>query len=106
MVAAVKDNLIVDDHLNLYNLQDLTRKLSGLGQQGVLFRILPAMPVQIGGVDYLQMANAINPTAVMNLVNSMVPKALWENQCYDLSDCTYFEGPVLVTHGETLIEDL
>ncbi len=57
LVNAIKDNLIVDDHLNLYNLQDLTRKLSGLGQQGVLFRILPSAPVQVGGVDYLQMAS-------------------------------------------------
>jgi len=48
----------------------------------------------IQDVDYLTLANAINPTAVTNLVNSMVPQALWENQCHDLSDCSYFIGPV------------
>lgn len=48
----------------------------------------------IQDVDYLTLANAINPTAVGNLVSSMVPAAFWENQCFDLSDCTYFKGPV------------
>jgi hypothetical protein len=48
----------------------------------------------IQDVDYLTLANAINPAAVATLVNSMVPAALWENQCFDLSDCSYFKGPV------------
>jgi hypothetical protein len=48
----------------------------------------------IQDVDYLTLAKAINPAAVTNLVNSMVPKALWENQCPDVSDCTYYQGPV------------
>lgn len=50
---AVKDNLVVDDKLNVYDLQDLTRKLSGLGQGGVLFRVVPAVPEVINGVDYV-----------------------------------------------------
>jgi LCP family protein required for cell wall assembly len=50
---AVKDNLVVDDGLNVYDLQDLTRKLSGLGQGGVLFRVVPAVPQVINGVDYV-----------------------------------------------------
>ncbi|HLJ26121.1 MAG TPA: glycoside hydrolase domain-containing protein [Candidatus Angelobacter sp.] len=53
----------------------------------------------IQDVDYLTLANAINPTAVTNLVTSMVPSALWENQCHDLSDCTYFIGPVSWSHN-------
>ena len=48
----------------------------------------------IQDVDYLTLANAINPTAVANLVSSTVPNALWENQCHDLVDCSYFIGPV------------
>jgi hypothetical protein len=48
----------------------------------------------IQDVDYLTLAKAINPNAVANLVNTMVPAAFWENQCHDLSDCSYFIGPV------------
>ncbi len=29
--------------------------------------------------DYLALARQINPTAVQNIINSMIPKALWEN---------------------------
>lgn len=54
IVAAVRHNLVVDSGLKLYDLQDLTRKLSGLGQQGVEFRVVPSVPVQVGGVDYVQ----------------------------------------------------
>lgn len=55
LIKAVKHNLVVDDRLNLYDLQGLTRRLSGLGQRGVLFRVLPAEPVTVGGVDFVQM---------------------------------------------------
>ena len=55
LIKAVKNNLVVDNRLNLYDLQGLTRRLSGLGQRGVLFRVLPAEPVTIDGVDYVQM---------------------------------------------------
>jgi LCP family protein required for cell wall assembly len=54
LVQAVSDNLVVDDHLKLYDLQDLTRKLSALGQSGVFFRVVPAVPVDINGVSYVQ----------------------------------------------------
>jgi LCP family protein required for cell wall assembly len=50
---AVKENLVVDHGLNVYDLQDLTRKLSGLGQGGVAFRVVPAVPEVIDGVDYV-----------------------------------------------------
>jgi len=39
--------------------------------------------------EYLTLAKAINPTAVQNLVNTMVPKALWEYGVSDPSDPTW-----------------
>lgn len=55
LIKAVENNLIVDENMNLYALQDLTRKLGELGQGHVTFRIVPALPVQVNGVDYLQL---------------------------------------------------
>jgi LCP family protein required for cell wall assembly len=53
---AIQDNLKRDKGLNLYEIQDLSRKLADLGQQGVQFRIVPAVPLApIDGVDYLQL---------------------------------------------------
>ena len=54
-IKAVQDNLRLDANLNLYALQDLTRKLGVLGQGGVTFRIVPSVPVAINGVDYVQL---------------------------------------------------
>jgi hypothetical protein len=49
----------------------------------------------IQDVDYLVLASQINQTAVQNLVDQMIPQALWENQCADpANDCSYFIGPV------------
>lgn len=48
----------------------------------------------IQDVDYLTLANAINPAAVASIVSATVPAALWENQCFDLNDCSYYKGPV------------
>jgi LCP family protein required for cell wall assembly len=55
LIKAVQRNLIVDENMNIYALQDLTKKLGNLGQRHVEFRIVPAVPVQVGGVDYLQL---------------------------------------------------
>jgi LCP family protein required for cell wall assembly len=55
LIRAVERNLIVDENMNIYALQDLTQKLGRLGQSRVHFRIVPAVPVQVGGVDYLQL---------------------------------------------------
>jgi LCP family protein required for cell wall assembly len=55
LIKAVQHNLVIDKDLNLYALQDLTRKLSQLGQTGVDFRVVPATPVTIGGVDYVEL---------------------------------------------------
>ena len=54
-INAVQHNLRMDANLNLYALQDLTRKLGELGQTGVAFRTVPSVPVTIGGVDYVQL---------------------------------------------------
>ncbi len=54
-IEAVQHNLRMDANLNLYALQDLTRKLGELGQSGVAFRIVPSVPVSINGVDYVQL---------------------------------------------------
>ncbi len=43
----------------------------------------------IQDVDYLTMAASINPSAVQTLVNSMVPKALWEYGVSDPADPTW-----------------
>ncbi len=55
LIDAVQHNLTLDEGLNLYSLQDLTKKLAGLGQAGVQFRAVPATPVVIGGIDYVQL---------------------------------------------------
>src|SRR5262249_55646945 len=60
LIRAVQKNLVLDKNLDLYSLQDLTSKLTNLGQQGVEFRVVPATPVTIGGVDYVQL---IQPNA-------------------------------------------
>jgi LCP family protein required for cell wall assembly len=54
LISAVSHNLVFDNKLNLYDLQDLTRKLSALGQTGVFFRVVPAVPIDINGVSYVQ----------------------------------------------------
>jgi len=49
----------------------------------------------IQDVDYLTLANAINPAATANLVNQMVPSVLWEQQCVNPRyDCSYTYSPI------------
>jgi LCP family protein required for cell wall assembly len=55
LIKAVEDNLVVDENMNIYALQDLTRKLGELGQSRVAFRIVPAVPIELNGVDYLKL---------------------------------------------------
>ena len=43
----------------------------------------------IQDVDYLTLAKAINPKATQEIVNRMVPKALWEYGVSDSDDPTY-----------------
>jgi LCP family protein required for cell wall assembly len=53
IVDAVSKDIVVDKRLNLYDLQDLTNRLSKLGQKSVLFRVVPARPEVIDGIDYV-----------------------------------------------------
>ncbi|MDP8956883.1 MAG: LCP family protein [Actinomycetota bacterium] len=63
LVRAIQKNIVLDENLNLYKLQDLARKLAELGQGRVHFRIVPSVPAEIGGVSYLEVlprqANAL-----------------------------------------------
>ena len=54
LVRAVQKNIVIDENLNLFKLQDLTTKLAELGQGKVHFRIVPSVPAEIGGVSYLE----------------------------------------------------
>ena len=46
-------------------------------------------------VDYLTLAAAKDATAVSALVDQMVPKVLWEQQCHDpANDCSYTYAPI------------
>ena len=60
LVRAAEDNLVRDENLSLFSLQDLTRRLASVGQEGVEFRVVPAVPVEIGGISYVQ---AVQPKA-------------------------------------------
>lgn len=42
--------------------------------------------------DYLHLANAEDPSATADIVHAIVPKALWDNNCFDSGDCTYILG--------------
>jgi LCP family protein required for cell wall assembly len=53
LVNAIQKNIVVDADLDLYKLQDLTRKLAELGQGRVYFRVVPVTGGGIGGVEYL-----------------------------------------------------
>src|SRR5204862_1482064 len=53
IVQAVSKGITVDKNLNLYDLQSLTLQLSHLGQKGVDFRVVPALPKEIDAVAYV-----------------------------------------------------
>jgi LCP family protein required for cell wall assembly len=54
-LRAAEENLVLDENLNLYALQDLTIELAKVGQKGVEFRVVPSVPLQVDQVDYLQL---------------------------------------------------
>ena len=61
---------------------------------------LKQIGVGIDTVHYLNAAYAVNPTATMNVVNAMYPKALWEVTCFNpTSDCTYTYGDRTWSYG-------
>lgn len=55
ILSALRHGVVFDEGMNLYDLQDLARKLDSIGQSGVAFRALPAVPVTIGGIDYVEL---------------------------------------------------
>ena len=80
----------------LYPGTDLIYPASSYGIRGPIVSLrLKHWRRGIQDVDYIVLANSINAQAVSALVQQMVPKALWENQCADPAfDCSYFIGPV------------
>ena len=84
------------DGVLLYPGTDLIYPASSYGIRGPIVSLrLKHWRRGIQDVDYIVLANSINAQAVSALVQQMVPKALWENQCADPAfDCSYFIGPV------------
>ena len=58
LMHAIKHNVTIDQHLNLYALQDLLNEMDLQGQSGVDFRAIPATPFAQNGIDYVR---AIEP---------------------------------------------
>ena len=58
LMHAIKHNVTIDQHLNVYALQDLLNEMDLQGQSGVDFRAIPATPFVQNGIDYVR---AIQP---------------------------------------------
>lgn len=59
----------------------------------------------IQDADYMALAAAVNPSATSAIVNSMVPRVLWEQYCFDSLDCTYAYGGRSWTNEASAWED-
>ncbi|HEY1332053.1 MAG TPA: LCP family protein [Actinomycetota bacterium] len=57
IISALKHNLVVDQRLNIFDIQDLAHSLEKLGQGGVDFRVVPAVPTVINGIDYVTLVS-------------------------------------------------
>jgi LCP family protein required for cell wall assembly len=55
LIAAAQHNLLIDENLGLYDLRDLTNELAEVGQEGVTFRVTPAVPVEVDDISYLEL---------------------------------------------------
>lgn len=55
LIQAAEDNLVLDHNLGLYDLRDLTNELAQVGQEGVTFRVTPAVPILIDDVSYVEL---------------------------------------------------
>lgn len=53
---------------------------------------LESMMRGIEDIDYLTMANTVNPSSTTAIVNSMAPVALFEHACFNPADCSYSYG--------------
>ena len=54
LLHAIKHNVVIDQNLNVYALQDLMQRITVVGQAGVDFRAVPAVPFVQNGIDYVR----------------------------------------------------
>jgi hypothetical protein len=54
LLKAIKHNVVIDQNLNVYALQDLMQRITVVGQAGVDFRAVPAVPFVQNGIDYVR----------------------------------------------------
>lgn len=54
LLKAIKHNVVIDQNLNVYALQDLMQHITVVGQAGVDFRAVPAVPFVQNGIDYVR----------------------------------------------------
>jgi LCP family protein required for cell wall assembly len=72
LFSAIKHNVTIDQKLNVYTLQDLLNRLDSVGQTGVDFRAVPAVPFTQNGIDYVR---ALQPetTELFNRIKNDQP---------------------------------
>src|SRR5207249_1031072 len=54
LLHAIKHNVVIDQRLNLFALQDLMQRITVVGQAGVDFRAVPAVPFVQNNIDYVR----------------------------------------------------
>jgi LCP family protein required for cell wall assembly len=54
LLKAIRHNVVIDQRLNVYDLQDLMNRITVVGQSGVDFRAVPATPFVQNGIDYVR----------------------------------------------------
>lgn len=55
LIDALSKNFVRDDNLSLYTIKELSQQIGSVGQTNVDFRVLPAVPFALGGVDYVRL---------------------------------------------------
>jgi LCP family protein required for cell wall assembly len=54
LLKAINHNVVIDQNLDVFALQDLLSRLADVGQNGVDFRVVPAVPFVQNGIDYVR----------------------------------------------------
>ena len=54
LLKAIRHNLVIDQHLNVFDLQDLMNRITLVGQSGVDFRAVSATPFVQNNIDYVR----------------------------------------------------
>jgi LCP family protein required for cell wall assembly len=54
LLKAIRHNVVIDQHLNVYDLQDLMHRITVVGQAGVDFRAVSATPFVQNNIDYVR----------------------------------------------------